>query len=602
VSGIPSGEQQTWDVVVVGSGGGGLTAAIRAAKSGLRTLLVEKTPFIGGTTALSGGQAWLPLNPLMTASGTPDRREDAELYLHGLIGEGFRADMVRAYVDASPRLVDFLHTETELRWGPIQYVDYKSELPGAVKTGRSLIALPYDARRLGADINLLRSPLPLTLAFGGMSFDQVDLYHLLNVTGSLKSFLHCARLISRYVRDLLFHSRSMRLVLGNALVGSLLRSARDAGVEFWVNAPATRLIKEGERVTAVEVCRDGTLVRLPVRRGVVLASGGFAHDPELRRRYLPFPERHQSVSLEANQGDAARMAMEIGGHIGEGTFNNFAGMPISVMRKTDGTAEKFFHARRAVAKPGVIAVNTEGCRFANEALPYNEFVHAMAAAGVAPGYFIADHRHLRRFGFGLVRPGPWIRPLGRYLESGYLMRADTIGELARQIGVPAANLEITVERFNEMARAGKDLDFGRGDSAYAWAGGDPSHKPHRNLGPIEKPPYYAIQFEPGNLGTFAGLVTDASARVLSASGRAIEGLYACGLDMLNPFSGNYPGGGGSIGPAMIFGFIAAEDIAARRAREAASNTAAQGIALATARVASQLASVGENTYSRRSSS
>ncbi len=562
-------EEAARDVVVVGSGGGALTAAVRAAKAGLSVLVVEKTPFLGGTTAQSGGQAWLPLNPIMAAAGTPDRREDAELYLKGLAGESFRADMVRAYVDASPRLVDFLHSQTEVRMGPIQYVDYNPELPGAVKTGRSLIAAPYDAHRLGADIALLRSPLPVTLAFGGMSFDQIDLYHLLNVTKSIKSFLHSTRLVSRYLRDLVFHSRSMRLVLGNALIGSLMRSARDAGVEFWVNAPAVHLLEEGDRVTGIEVRRDGRTVRIPVRRGVVLASGGFAHDPELRRRYLPFPERHQSISLEANQGDAARMAMEVGAHIGEGAFNNYAGMPISVMRKPDGSVEKFFHARRAVAKPGVIAVNGEGRRFANEALPYNEFVHAMVSAGVAPGYFLADHRHLRRFGFGLVRPGPWVRPLGPYLEAGYLLRADSIGELAGKIGVPAANLEGTVERFNEMAKAGKDLDFGRGDSAYAWAGGDPLHKPHRNLGPIDQPPYYAIQFEPGNLGTFAGLVTDALGRVLSSSGRVIDGLYACGLDMLNPFSGTYPGGGGSIGPGMIFGFIAAEDIAARSAGEVA---------------------------------
>jgi succinate dehydrogenase/fumarate reductase flavoprotein subunit len=591
------------DVVVIGSGGAGLTAAVRAAKAGLRVLVVEKTPYIGGTTALSGGIAWLPLNPMMAAAGAPDRHEAVELYLRGLIGDGVRADMVRAYVDASPRLVNFLHSQTELRLGPIEYIDYKPELPGAVKTGRSLVALPYDARRLGSDIKLLRTPLPLTLAFGGMSFDQVDLYHLLNVNRSLKSFLHSSRLAGRYVRDLLFHSRSMRLVLGNALIGSLIRSARDSGVELWVNAPATRLIKEGNRVTGVEVHRDGRSTHIRVRRGVILASGGFAHDPALRRRYLPFPERHQSMTLETNQGDAARMAQEIGAHLAEAAFQNFAGMPISVMRKADGTLEKFFHAKRAVAKPGVIAVDNEGRRFANEALPYNEFVHAMVRAGVAPGHFIADHRHLRRFGFGLVRPGPWLRPLRRYLESGYLVRAASIGELAEKIGVRATNLQSTVERFNEMARAGKDLDFGRGDNPYAWSGGDATNKPHRNLGAIDTPPYYAIQFEPGNLGTFAGLVTDASARVLCSSGHAIEGLYACGLDMLNSFSGTYPGGGGSIGPGMIFGFIAAESIAAQSAAVASRPLSIDARAAALAGSAgSRFARTGENPYSTHSSS
>jgi hypothetical protein len=546
---------------------------------------------------------WLPLNPMMAAAGKPDRQEAAELYLRGLIGDGVRPDMVRAYVDASPRLVSFLQSQTELRLGPIEYIDYKPELPGAVKTGRTLAALSYDARRLGADIKLLRTPLPLTLAFGGMSFDQVDLYHLLNVNRSLKSFLHSSRLVGRYVLDLLFHSRSMRLVLGNALIGSLMRSARDSGVELWVNAPATRLIKEGNRVTGVEVSRDGRSTHIGVRHGVILASGGFSHDPVLRQRYLPFPERHQSITVETNQGDAARMAQEIGGSFAAAAFQNFAGMPISVMRKADGTLEKFFHAKRAVAKPGVIAVDREGRRFANEALPYNDFVQAMVRAGVAPGHFIADHRHLRRFGFGLVRPGPWIRPLGRYLESGYLVRAASIRELAEKIAIPPANLTSTVDRFNEMARSGKDSDFGRGDSPYAWSGGDATNKPHRNLGPIDMPPYYAIQFEPGNLGTFAGLVTDASARVLCSSGHPIEGLYACGLDMLNPFSGTYPGGGGSIGPGMIFGFIAAESIVAERAGATARLASIDARAAALWGTAgSRVVRTGENTYSRDSSS
>jgi succinate dehydrogenase/fumarate reductase flavoprotein subunit len=552
------------DVVVVGSGGGAFTAALTAARAGLRVLMLEKTPLLGGTTALSGGIAWLPLNPLMAAAGKPDSREQAELYLRGLAGSGFRADMASAYVAASPQLVEFLQSKTELRFFIASwYVDYRSEVPGATQSGRSLGPEPYDARALGDDLKLLRSPHPMMLVMRGMMFDHVDMYHLLNATRSPRSFLHAAKRAAEYAWQRLSYPRGVRLTSGNALIARLLKSARDAGVEIWVDSPATLLIREGERVTGVEVRRAGEVVRIPVQCGVVLASGGFAHDPQLRSRYLPFPDAHPSATLEANQGDAARMAIEAGAAFDEAAYHNYAGIPLSTMRNPDGSVEQALHSRGA-QKPGVLAVDASGRRFANEALPYNDFVHAMVSAGAAQAWLIFDHRHLRRYGHGLIRPGPaWLRPLGRYLASGYLRRADAIGTLAREIGVPAASLEDTVARFNELARTGKDLDFHKGEAAYDRMAADPQQRPNPCLGPLDRAPYYAIRIEPGNLGTFAGLRTDASARVLTVSGRPIEGLYACGLDMLNPFAGHYPGGGGSIGPGMVFGFIAARDIAAR---------------------------------------
>jgi succinate dehydrogenase/fumarate reductase flavoprotein subunit len=565
---MSAGEQPARDVVVVGSGGAALTAAVTAAKAGLEVLVVEKTPLIGGTTALSGGIAWLPVNPMMAAAGRADSREQAELYLRGLAGSGSRPEMARAYVDGAVRLLEFLDSQTDVRFGPAAwYVDYGSELPGAAKSGRSLAPENYDARALGDDFRLLRPPHPMMTVMGGMMFDHVDMVHLLNATRSLKSFLHAAWRAAEYAWQRRSYPRGVRLTSGNALIARLLKSARDAGVEIWVDAPATRLIKESERISAIEVSRSGEPVRIPVRRGVVLASGGFAHDAALRARYLPFPDRHQSATVAANQGDAARMALEVGAVLDEAAYHNYAGIPISTMRNPDGTLEQSLHSRGA-QKPGVIAVDGRGRRFANEALPYNDFVHAMVAAGAAPAFLVADHRHLRRYGFGLIRPGPaWLRPLGRYIDNGYLVRAHSIGELAQKLGVPRENLEQTVSRFNEMAASGRDLDFQKGEAAYDRMAADPQHRPNPCLGPIDRAPYYAIRIEPGNLGTFAGLRTDAAARVLAASGRPIEGLYACGLDMLNAFGGRYPGGGGSIGPGMVFGFIAARDIVARRADE-----------------------------------
>jgi succinate dehydrogenase/fumarate reductase flavoprotein subunit len=561
-------EQRPRDVVVVGSGGAALTAAVTAARAGLEVLLVEKSPLIGGTTALSGGIAWLPMNPVMAAAGTPDSREQAELYLRNLAGDAHRPDMARAYLDAVPQLVEFLHARTEMRFDNAPwYVEYRSEAPGAGTASRSVVAAEYDGRKLGPDIRLLRPPHPMMTVLGGMMFGNADLPHLLRAFQSLRSFRHTARLVAGYAWERLWHPRGMRLTHGNALIARLLKSARDAGVEVWVNAPAVRLVRdavgENARVSAVEVRREGATIRIPVRHGVVLGSGGFAHDPELRRRYLPFPERQQSATVDSNQGDAARMAGDIGAVLREAPYNNYAGMPMSVLRHRDGSIEQALHSRNS-QKPGTITVDKQGRRFANEALPYNDFMHAMVEAGVEQACMIADHRHLDRYGFGLIRPVPaWMRPLGHYLSTGYLVRANTIADLAKALGIPSDSLERTIGRFNDMARAGKDLDFARGEARYDRMAADPRHGPNPCLGPIDQPPFYAVRIEPGNLGTFAGLATDASARVLDGSGRPIEGLYACGLDMLNAFAGHYPGGGGSIGPGMVFGFIAANDIAAR---------------------------------------
>jgi succinate dehydrogenase/fumarate reductase flavoprotein subunit len=487
--------------------------------------------------------------------------------------------MVRAYLDNGPQMVEFLQTQTEMRFFPAPwYVDYNSELAGAGKTSRSIGTVAYHGRALGPDIALLRRPHPQLVVLGeSMMGDIEDIQHFLNARRSIKSFLHAARRIVEYGRDRLLHGRGMRLAFGNALIARMLKSARNAGVEIWVNAPATRLVKEGGRIVAVEVCRDGKPVLIPVRSGVVLASGGFAHDAELRSRYLPFPDRQQSATVETNQGDAARMAMSVGAAFKEASYNNYVGTAISVMRNPDGSVEQALHSR-SLGPPGIIAVDGTGRRFANESLSYNDFMHAMIEARAVPTYAIADHRHLRRHGFGLVRHGPaWMRPLGRYIKSGYLMRARSIAELASKIGVPPDNLEQTVARFNKMALAGKDLDFHKGERRYDVMGLGPSEWPNPCLGPIDSPPYYAVRLEPGNTGTFAGLVTDASARVLDAAGQPIAGLYACGLDMLNAFSGRYPGGGGSVGPSMVFGFIAARDIATRAASDLPGSQARPGL-------------------------
>lgn len=563
---LPTSDASTFDLIVVGSGGAGFAAAVTAASAGLSVLMVEKSAYLGGTTALSGGYMWMPLNRITMPDDAHDSREQARLYLRSLTGDAVREDMVEAFLDNSPKLFNFLETQTDVRFlYGAHYVDYCSELPGAGKHSRTVGPVVYDGRLLGDDIHLLRPPHECLTALGkDMMADLGDIPHFMQATRSVKSACYSIWRILQYGRDRLLYGKGMRLAFGRALIARLITSARKVGVRMWVNTPATGLIKKDGAVVGITATRDGKPVTLNARYGVVLASGGFGHDPELCAKYLPYPEKHLSATVTSNQGDAARMGMAAGADFQPAAYNNYAGCVLSVMQHPDGRITQGLHSH-SLGSPGCIVVNTEGKRYVNEALSYNMFMRAMCDAGAVPSYAIADHRHVMRFRFGQVKDYPpgLPRGLNKFVKSGHLIRANSLAELAQKIGVPAANLEQTVSRFNEMAISGKDLDFHRGEARYDLLALPPSQWPNRGLAPIDKPPYYAHRLEPGNLGTYAGLVTDAASRVLDPQGQPIDGLYASGLDMLSPFSGHYPGGGGSVGPAMTFGFIAARDVIAR---------------------------------------
>lgn len=562
----PSPDPLTFDVVVVGSGGAGFAAAVTAANAGLSVLMVEKSPYLGGTTALSGGYMWMPLNRITMPDDAYDSREQVRLYLNSLAGDAVRPDMVEAFLENSPKLFNFLETRTEVRFlYGAHYVDYCSELPGAGKHSRTICPVAYDGRLLGDDIHLLRPPHECLIALGkDMMADLEDIPHFMQATRSVKSALYSLWRIMQYGRDRLLYGKGMRLAFGRALVARLIKSARKEGVQMWVNTPATGLIKKDGAVVGVTVTHEGKTVTLNARHGVVLASGGFGHDPELCAKYLPYPGQHLSATVPSNQGDAARMGMAAGADFQPAAYNNYAGCVLSVMQHPDGRVTQGLHSH-SLGAPGSIVVNPEGKRYVNEALSYNMFMRAMCDAGAVHSYAIADHRHVMRFRFGQVKDYPPGLPrfLNKFVKSGHLIRANSLAELAEKIGVPGKNLEQTVSRFNSMAEAGKDVDFHRGEARYDLLALPPSKWPNRGLAPIDQPPYYAHRLEPGNLGTYAGLVTDAASRVLDKDGRPIDGLYASGLDMLSAFSGHYPGGGGSVGPAMTFGFIAARDIIAR---------------------------------------
>jgi succinate dehydrogenase/fumarate reductase flavoprotein subunit len=468
--------------------------------------------------------------------------------------------------------VELFERRTRLRFvlGP-QFSDYHPNAPGALPGGRSICAEPFDGRLLGADLRLLRPPLPELTLFGMMIGSGRELTHFFNVTRSPVSAAQVARFLARYGRDRLLYGRPMRLTNGNALAARLLASARDLGVPIRTAAPLVDLLVEEGRVVGGVIEEAGERIAVRARGGVVLATGGFPHDLARRARlypHAPTGREHWSPAAEGNTGDGIRLARALGAVTADELPAPAAWVPVSRVPRPDGSVGLFPHFIDR-AKPGVIAVDDSGERFVNEADSYHDFCRALIARcrgrpGEVGAWLLADHATVRRYGLGWAKPFPV--PVGPALRSGYLRRAATIGELARTIGLEPARLEATVARYNEGARRGEDPEFGRGSTAYNRYLGDPAVRPNPCVAPLEKPPFYAVRVVMGDLGSFAGLVTDAAARVLDRDRRPIPGLYAVGNDMASIMGGNYPGGGITLGPAMTFGYLAALDVAQRLGR------------------------------------
>ena len=543
------------DVLVFGAGMGGMTAALVASLEGLDVLLCEKSDQVGGTTSTSAGTVWIPGSTQAKRDGVPDSIDHARRFLEAEIGPRARAQR-EAFLDAGPAALDYLDARTEVKFrAPPRHPDYHSNQPGRALAGRALAPLPFDGRLLGKDFALVRPPIAPFMVLGGMMVGKDDIAILLKPFASLNAFAAAAKLALRHATDRLQYRRGTRLVMGNALVGRLFYSLKKRNVPIAFDARLAELVKANGRVEGAVVGIGTARQAIRARRGVILATGGFATSEKLRAEFMHgLPVAHSNAFAGAS-GDGFTAARAAGAAVDAQHTSPAFYFPSSLHKDT-----VYPHILLDRAKPGLIAVNSDGRRFVNESDSYHDFVEGMfranAAAASVPAWLICDRGFIRDYGIGLVHPGAGSRQIERYIADGYLKRGETVMELAQRIGVDGKNLLHTMQEHNRYAATGVDEAFGKGGTEYNQFNGDPANKPNPCLRPIAEPPYFAVAVYPSTMGTCVGLATDGDARVLDGEGSAIGGLYAVGNDMASLFRGVYVGPGITLGPALVFAYRA----------------------------------------------
>lgn len=559
-----------YDVIVVGSGAGAMTAALFAADEGLSVLMIEKTTQYGGTSAISGGGIWIPNNHHFQAKGGNDSFDKAWTYLQAAVGDRVDEARLRAYLEQAPRMVRELEERSRVRFAVAEkYPDYYPHLPGALPGGRSLDPEIFDASVLEEEFDNLRPASATTLLMGKIAWTARQAHKAMSRSFGWRFVL--LGLMLRYRLDFKWRRKTdmdRRTALGASLVASLRRSLMDRQVPLWLRTDFRELLVTDGRVSGVRVERDGELIELHASRGVILASGGFERNQALRERYLPKPTREAWSATPPGANTGAALEAALAENAATDLMEHGWWAPTIAVPGEEKPRPIF--AERAF--PGSIVVNNRGQRFVNEAAPYLEFVAAMYRDNQAtngqslPAWVIFDARFRFRYAMGPLMPSqimPDERLPAAWLNSLYF-KADTLDALARQIDVDPEGLVASVARLNGFARTGEDLEFGRGGNVFDRYYGSVDVKPNPCLAPLQKGPFYAMRMDAGDIGTKGGLLTNQHAQVLRTTGQVIEGLYAIGNTSASVFGTTYPGAGGTLGPAMTFGYIAAGHLAGQR--------------------------------------
>ncbi len=547
----------TVDVVIVGSGGGGMVGALAATAQGASALVLEKQSLIGGSTAMSGGIVWVPNNPVMQSVGVADSYDDAMLHFESVVGDvGPASSFERrhAFLTAGPEMVSFLQDSGVQFVYCRGYSDYYSSAKGGHDLGRGIEPIPFDGHVLGNWLEKLQPGLAKSLGLAVMTNEARSLS---NYNRSVGAFTVSARVVARtYLARL---RRQELLTNGASLVGQMLHIAVQRGIPVWTEAPVEELIVEDGRVVGVRTMRNGSPTLVQARQGVLLASGGFAHNAEMRQEYggdQPNSARW-SIANAGDTGEALQAAMRIGAKTD--LMDEAWWLPSP---RTGRFGQSTLDQARQ--RPRTIYVDTAGKRFVNESNSYMEVGKEMYArdktSRAVPCWLVFDDRYRKRYAHQRSSPGRFPKKL---FESGMLKQAWTLADLAKLCGIDPTGLSETIERFNEHAARGIDPDYGRGDSAYNRALGDPNPRVHPCLGPIDEAPFYAVQVVPGDIGTCGGLVTNEHAQVVDQHDQPIGGLYATGNGTATVMGRHYLGPGASIANTMVFGYVAARHAAAQ---------------------------------------
>lgn len=550
-----------YDVIVIGSGAAGLSTALSSAQQGLKVAVLEKSAFIGGTTAWSGGWMWLPQNPYAKEAGIKDSNEEVKRYLTS-VSKGAELDSrVDAFLDAAPKMVSHYRSTTSIDFIDGNKVPDMQDLPGSVTGGRSLCSAPFNGRKLGKEIRFLRKPLDLTTIWG-MGIGSFELRQFYDALRKPNAFIHVCKRFLVHFKDILFFRRSMHLQNGNALAASLFRSTLDLGVDHFTEVDVIDLLSEQNKITGVKIKLNSESIVIKAK-AVVSAAGGFPHNHKLLDKFVAprAGAKHYSAAVPENRGAIIELAQKTGAAISSEYRDAAAWAPCSRVTRPDGSVGIYPHLLER-GKPGIIAIGPDGHRFTNEANCYHLFQQGYFdtySDDQPVSWVIADHDAYRRWGLGWAKPAPFLNL--RALKTGYLLKAKSLSELAIKMGVPSDSLKETVARFNDFAARGKDLDFNRGESTYNRGAGDFEHQPNPSLGELKKAPYYAVKLDSGSLGTFTGLKTNHDCQVVNTADRPIPGLYAVGNEAASIFRGDYPSGGITLGPAMTFGYLCGKAIA-----------------------------------------